>query len=818
MNFPRILKQHPIGAFSIVSLAILAILFFHGPTQALLAIDAPLWGTKIHHTIILHGHWNFWAGNAWLGSPGSEIFPSINLPILALFPPPYGTTFLFVTGYFLSGLAMFFLLRNLNLSTIACVFGGLAMLLTNTVLTLTYPGHINKVYTYPWLIFASIFYLQALDKPSWRKWAFTGAFLGMGVLSGEIQVAYYMGLWFVAWATLTPFFKNSQGNLLHNLLRSGIDLGWVVLFTVIIGFQAFNFFHEHLASQTLALGVDNPAARWIFSTQYYFPPEEILSYLTTIQFFGGPLAYWGRDGSPTPLRLSDDYMGLLPLGFAIVGGITCWRIWQARLFIVTGVVSLLISFGREGGLFWLLYQLPTMKSQRNPHRWSYFVAFATCVLAAYGVHWFINTLSSKENETTEDLSHASPPKNQRPKPETFPWILGQRLLLAAVIVGIALFISTAILLQIPQTIAEIFYDSQALASSQGPLFLERTQMILHSLMRTGIFLALSAGVVEWVIAENRSPKAVSHLWRSYLPWIAVLLVLVLDLGINAKSYIHFYSWRDYFYKNALVNFLRQDTDLYRVKAFGVQQHPLLNQLVSDILPFHQIPVVDPPAASSIPKDYLALFDAMQRYYVHLDRNLDFFNVKYVLSTSPFPKDSKDFQFLALWNGIYLYKRENFLPRTWLASSVKVVNGGENAVLFETLHPALNLRATVILEEEPIHTLSHIQDQRLPRTAQITHYENNRIQIETSAEIPTLLVMSEKWDPYWKAWLDGQPTKIYKANFLMRAIEIPAGHHQALFEYHPPSFGFWISTVSVGFFLLYGIGYAIWHWRHRKKSR
>jgi hypothetical protein len=97
-------------------------------------------------------------------------------------------------------------------------------------------------------------------------------------------------------------------------------------------------------------------------------------------------------------------VGLLPLGFAILGGIACWKVWQARLFVIMGIGSLLISFGREGGLFWLLYQLPTMKSQRNPHRWSYFVALAVCVLAGYGADWLWKKLKAhRENRSKEQL-------------------------------------------------------------------------------------------------------------------------------------------------------------------------------------------------------------------------------------------------------------------------------------------------------------------------------------------------------------------------------------------------------------------------------
>ena len=343
-----------------------------------------------------------------------------------------------------------------------------------------------------------------------------------------------------------------------------------------------------------------------------------------------------------------------------------------------------------------------------------------------------------------------------------------------------------------------------------------------------------------------------------------MLVLILDLGTNAKRYIHFYNWKDYFYKNELANFLRKDPDIYRVKVFGVQEHPLLNQLVSNILPFHRIPVVDPPAVSRMARDYDKFFGYAKAHQImRSDRYFDLFNVKYVLSLQPFSDPYATFTPVAQWNGIHVSRRDDFMPRAWLAPSSKVVRDGEDAVLFATLHPALNLRETVVLEEPPQAVLvdgrwsmvnspvngPHVDPDRQPARpspkkdvlspkkplgnkndksaephpstidhrpstlsqARITRYEDNRLEVETVSDKPAMLVMSEKWDPDWKAWLDEKPAKIYKANFLMRAVEVPPGKHTVLMEYRPSIIPFWISSVSVLVFGLCGIIYAFRCW-------
>lgn len=859
--------------FGLLCLIILGVLFAHRPSLALSAGDTPLSGIQKQMEMARHAEWKAWQSIVWLGLPGTALFPSLALLIFAFIPLGYATTALFLAGFFLSALGMYVLLRTLNLSLTACFFGGLSMLLTNTVLTLVLPGHSNKVYTYPWLIFACAFFLKGLSNNRWRNFVVTGAFLGLAVLSGEVQVAFYTGLWFGVWALLMPWFgrvkslfreslaAGSAGResalavllrqaatlvrqLLPQWLNSAGGIFLVAGTAAIVGFQAVGFFTGILTHQTLAVASSQTEANWEFCTQYFFPTEEVLSYLTTVQFFGGPQAYWGRDGAPAPLRLSDDYMGLLPLGFALVGAVVCWRVWQARLFIFMGIGSLFLSFGRDGILFWILYHLPTMKSQRNPHRWSFFVSLAVCVLAAYGVDWLSRRL---RNHPT-----APPSKNTASLPHAAAWnpVFRGRLemgLLIAVTCGFLLFFSARLLSHAPEVAARLHYPEEVLRADQQGLCITRTTMLLESLSRTGLFLSLSCGAVGWLLWMQGRPSTADSRWRMYAPWGAIMLVLVLDLGSNGRRYIRFDDWRARYLDNDLVNLLKSDPDHYRVKAIGVQQSPLLNELVSNILPFHKIPVVDPPASSRFPDDYAMFFDYSQNHFMRLDRHLDIFNVKYILSAMPMADPNVKLTPILSGKDLVLYKREDFLPRAWLATSAKVVRNDPSALLWATLHPGLNLRETVVLETPPkeIPEISGYgppgksapsapappkTDSAKPkpgarasggkppvvapappsatdRDARIIRYEENRLEIMTDAPKASILVLSEKWDADWKAWIDDRPAEILKANFLMRAVELSPGKHLIRMEYRPPTRDFWISASAVSLFALYGIGCA-----------
>jgi uncharacterized membrane protein YfhO len=58
-------------------------------------------------------------------------------------------------------------------------------------------------------------------------------------------------------------------------------------------------------------------------------------------------------------------------------------------------------------------------------------------------------------------------------------------------------------------------------------------------------------------------------------------------------------------------------------------------------------------------------------------------------------------------------------------------------------------------------------------------------VETEASNENFLVVADVYYPGWVAHLDGQETPIYRANYLLRGIRIPAGHHRVEMRYTAP---------------------------------
>lgn len=69
-------------------------------------------------------------------------------------------------------------------------------------------------------------------------------------------------------------------------------------------------------------------------------------------------------------------------------------------------------------------------------------------------------------------------------------------------------------------------------------------------------------------------------------------------------------------------------------------------------------------------------------------------------------------------------------------------------------------------------------------AQITSYRGTRVEVAATCWSSCLLVLTDLFDPSWRATLDGEPIEVVAANFLFRGVRLPAGNHRVVFEYHP----------------------------------
>jgi hypothetical protein len=138
------------------------------------------------------------------------------------------------------------------------------------------------------------------------------------------------------------------------------------------------------------------------------------------------------------------------------------------------------------------------------------------------------------------------------------------------------------------------------------------------------------------------------------------------------------------------------------------------------------------------------------------------------------------------DGLLIVRNLRACPRAWLVSEAVSVDGEEALHRIRGEGPDFDPRRTALVEDAP-NELPPLPGGELDArsSVRVVAYEPSRIVVETDAQTPTLLVLSEMFYPGWEATVDGHAERIHLADFLLRAVPLPAGTHRMEMRYRAP---------------------------------
>jgi uncharacterized membrane protein YfhO len=117
------------------------------------------------------------------------------------------------------------------------------------------------------------------------------------------------------------------------------------------------------------------------------------------------------------------------------------------------------------------------------------------------------------------------------------------------------------------------------------------------------------------------------------------------------------------------------------------------------------------------------------------------------------------------------------------------------ILTRLTSPAFDPASSVLITGQS--TLPPASTNTPPGTVSFTGYDAKRVQLKTTTTSPQILLLNDRWHEDWQATIDGKPTELLRANFIMRGVAVPAGEHTVEFQYRPPHSTLWVSLTAVG---------------------
>jgi len=156
---------------------------------------------------------------------------------------------------------------------------------------------------------------------------------------------------------------------------------------------------------------------------------------------------------------------------------------------------------------------------------------------------------------------------------------------------------------------------------------------------------------------------------------------------------------------------------------------------------------------------------------------------------------------------YVYENLAVLPRAFVVhQTIVVVNESEALKTLED--EGFNSRRSVILET--VDRVPALSPTRATEDAvMIVSEEPTSIEFEVTLDSNGFFVLLDNFYPGWKAYVDGQPQTIHRANYFARAVYLDEGKHQVKFIYQPTSFYSGLVLSAVGWVILLASIWSTW---------
>lgn len=719
--------------------------------------------------------WNPWILN---GEPFfASLQPGLLYPgslLLYLLPLPFSVNLLHALHYSIAGAGMYLLLRGWRHQWPAALFGALAFMAGGYLLSIgNFTNNLQTVALLPWAFWC---WSRFLTSGNLRDGLLFTAACGIAFLGGEPQMlALGLGL------LLLHGLLNIEGIEAVGRTRQLVSFAAAgALAAALVAVQLIPFV-EYLGQSVRVLEFD-----------YDFAARNSLAPAALVQLFVAPVLGGGPHDFSTRFLTTADvpwllsvYPGALVLCLAGLGlAAPRSRRW-AWFWGCVALFGVLLAMGRYLPLHRALYDLvPPFRLLRYPEKFYFLAAFAFAVLAAGGVSRWLSPGGSDTAESAE--------KNQTPRS-----VGVDRTALAIFGVGLLLFAGMATVSVLwsglTATLCDAVLSAMRLCADPSGAQAAYTSRLLLVASLVGTALATA-----WLVSRLRISR------------VAAALILVLLSGIDlvaAGRHLNPTVTSDIYrtppWAAGVLDLQSDGTAAPFDRGFRYRGTPLQAQMGSTVI------VQGAEDLSNLFLWYEVLGPNLGQVFRHLTQDglqgVELLGVAEMIDLTLGASSDEAVQFLRATSvryyadataaadtmpGLTLFARHPELParifevsdpspRAYLVSRFEVV-GEPAAALRATMDPSFPLSESVVLDRRPQPAPVPEAGGRVARA----DFGLNRVAITAEADDASLLVLTDRHYPGWKATVNGRPAPIYRAAGYLRAVAVPAGRSEVVFRFVP----------------------------------
>ncbi|MDD5131079.1 MAG: YfhO family protein [bacterium] len=689
--------------------------------------------------------WNpyIFSGMPFLATLQHAIFYPLSL-VHYLFPFITGFKYLFIAQYVLAGLGLYLLLRSFSLSPASSLAG---------IIVFTFNGYLSSILNLlttlsavTWLTFGLLFFMRAGNKRGWFWPVLLSFVLALEFYSGQPEVMYFNLILLIAYSLYLLCSKSARTkDILFILLVSGIA-AWLLIQPLFL-----------LLKEMLSLSVREKGVKYDLASFWSLHPLELVT--TFIRSFS-----WDFVGLRTWFRQSwliSFYFGFLPLFFMALSYRNPGYRKLVRFFTWLGLAGLIIALGKYTPIHKFLYAfMPGFNLVRYPVKYIYILDLSMVVLAGIGLEFLLTAGEDKKN--TKRLAVFS----------------------GSVLGGYALFYLCR------NNIADWLVKTymQKVAAAKIALFYQDYLPTILKDYFQGLVVLLLFGLL-WLI-RHKIKEPFFHLG------LAVVIYGNLTFFHSVQDTEPIVREKFYTDKPPVIRFLQENLGENRY-LFEKEERVYvgLDDLSRDKLPLLSNMGLNHHLADAGIYESLDLVKEQHMVQV-LESQPNYsctplgqmFGIRYIFTQRDDIKD-QNLRVLFTLKSFTVYENKLVLPRAILVAKAVVRPQESDMETVNFLFSKEFQPAEMVVLTGPALP-SDMNDNKgalISSQPKIMSYDINEVLLQVQTEQPAWLVLFDTNYPGWQAEINGQETELYDADYLFRAIRVPAGDSLVRFSYRPVKF-------------------------------
>ncbi len=745
----------------------------------LMANDTIQWRSaaqSVYESEKVNGEYSLWAPNMFSGMPaytfiGRRSVPHIDTITRNLARGIYPVPFYWIM---MTGIYLFFILQKIR--PLASLLGAICIGFTSYIAIILGAGHNTKFIALsfiPWVLTG--YWLITRSNKKLLSFSLLAIALTLEFRANHPQVTYYFLFLFGTWWIYDTWkaVKNKQLKKWTGISVLLVLAGGLAFLGACQNYWELNEITPYTrrggSALTMTSGSDGMSTEAAF--EWSQAPAELLT-LVIPGLFGGStsLAYWG----PKPFTMGPHYLGVVAFIFFFFG-IFFSRRKLKYLFLGVGTLTLLFSLGHHLMAFNRLFfeYMPYFNKFRAPEMWLIVTIFCYTAIAVYGL---------------ERLIEMAKEKNDSSKPLIAPFGLALSL-------GLLFYFGSDAILsyekpgqrkELAETTAEqmnVRPSNPTLQSFTTTIINTQFKPVRREMAENDItrYLILAFIIISLTFAFYGRQISTSYFLSG------LIIVACYDYISVGNRYIEpeVFVPQNTSY-SAPIEKTKDPIDAFIIKnmssgkGWSYRTYPLKDNPFHNAIPSYFYPTIGgySGAKLSIYTDFMAHILLDKPNELNMEA-LSMLNVKYISSGRPLNEAGLIEVYTK--NGNYLYENSRVVPKAFFVDSVFYALTPWEAIDFLKTESGFKASKMAVVEKKYPPAIQP----DTTATLTITNYSAGIIEIETIRKKPGFLVLSEiYYPPGWQLTMDGFPAKIYKTNYILRGMYVPAGKHHFTMKFRP----------------------------------